>query len=155
MAATIDESLERIQEHHDRIVSGTAKVAPGQPMSFTGAESEGDVRAQGDLNLIWRESHVPPAEYVRRADQNVQLVPGETVGAKHCLESLAGVQIFDPPGWGPDYEGLAGPFLVVESEARIVHPTHGAMTLLAGSAIECRYQRNLDEETQRERRALD
>lgn len=151
---TVKESLGRIREQHGRIVSGQTKLGPGQPTEFTGAESPGDCRAQGDLNLIWRENG-PPKDYVLRTNRNVQLVPGNTTGAKHCLDSVAAVAVYDPPGFGPEYEGLNGPFLVTRGRTTILHPTHGAVSIPAGSNIECRYQRNYDEELKRERRALD
>lgn len=155
MSTTIEASLGRVQARSEAILGGTAKVSPGQPLAFTGAENDGDTLPQGDLYLVWREWDAAPEGYALREGGSVQLVPDNTVGAKHCLDSLDGVAVFDPPGYGPGYESLAGPVLVTEKEARISHPTHGPVTIPAGSVVECRYQANYDEQLKRERRALD
>ena len=84
-----------------------------------------------------------------------QLVPGNTQGAKHCLASLSGVKLYRPTAWGPNYDGLHGPALELSKPATITHPTHGDVTIPAGSTVLCHYQREWDQEQKRERRNAD
>ena len=92
-------------------------------------------------------------EVKKPTELDKQLVPGNTIGAKHCLDSLDGVELHKPAKW--DNESLVGPVLVLSKDRTVLHPTHGAVTMLAGSIVECHYQRELDAETKRELRARD
>lgn len=148
-------AIEKIQRHAKRIASGKdPKVKPGSPICFTEACTPGDVCRQGDLYLEIVAA-VPQGllrvDSLRDADR--QLVPGNTQGAKHCLDSLAGVEIHRPKVWNE--ESLDGPCLVLSEERTVLHPTHGAVTIPAGFTVQCHYQREFDAEQQRERRSRD
>jgi hypothetical protein len=80
-------------------------------------------------------------------------VPGQTQGAKHCLDGTGGVEMYLPPGWPEVTED--GPCLVLTEERTVLHPTHGAVTIPAGMTVACSYQREWDAEQRRARRAID
>ncbi len=145
--------IESIETHARRIADGQERVSPGMPLAFTEACSPGDCIWQGDLALIISGSHNPPKGYKLAKEPSVQLVPGNNVGAKHCLDSLEGVEIFLPKNWNE--ESMDGPFLRIKQERHIIHPTHGKVTIPAGFNIECGYQREYDKELERERRVRD
>lgn len=149
------QAIELIEQHAALIRDGKhERVSPGQPAAFTTACVADDCIWQGDLGLF--VANEVPSGYVRIAKptaQDKQLVPGNTEGAKHCLDSLAGVKLFRPQDWNA--ESLVGPCLVLTKERTILHPTHGAVTIPAGMTVVCRYQREYDDELRRERRAVD
>ena len=144
--------IERLQQHEN------SNVEPGQPLTFSEAATAGDMIAQGDLYLMLVDS-VPEgfAKSDTQHDIERQLVPGNTVGAKHCLTTLDGVSIYYPTGWhrSPEYDSATGPVVVCSKETTITHPTHGAVTVPAGRIVACGYQRVYDAEQRRERRAQD
>lgn len=112
--------------------------------------------AQGDLN-IGPVEHVPNG-YVKAKKKSVQLVPGNTIGSRHCLDHLDGVEMWLPNEWNE--ESLDGPVLKFSKPNRITHPTHGDLIfdeqfVKAEITIHCTYQRNYDEQEKRERRAAD
>lgn len=148
-------TLERIEKHAASIKAGNERVKPGQPVRFTEASVYGDTIAQGDLYLMIYEG-APPADYVeikKPKEIDRQLVPGNTQGAKHCLDSLDGVKLFRPKEWTGD--DLRGPLLVLSEERTVLHPTHGAVTIPAGFMALCGYQPEYDAELRRERRNVD
>ncbi len=145
-------AIDRIEARKQVILSGKdPKVRPGQPECFTDAATVGDCIPQGDLYLIVADEI--PQNF--KPKQINQLVPGNTQGARHCLDSLDGAEVFVPPGWSDDYDELQGPFLRLSKERTIVHPTHGDVTIPAGFIVECVYQREWDAEQARERRNAD
>lgn len=148
-------AIDRVQKHARNISNGEHEtVKPGQPFHVTEAASVGDGVWQGDLGLEIVAN--VPDEYVRikkPAASDKQLVPGNTQGAKHCLDSLRGVTIFRPTDWSE--ESIAGPCLVLTQDRTILHPTHGAVTIPAGFTVLCRYQREWDKEQAKELRARD
>lgn len=147
--------IEKIVNHAANVSSGKdPRVKPGQAERFTEAAAAGDAIRQGDLYIV--VATVIPGNYERiekpkAADK--QLVPGNTQGAKHCLDALAGVELWRPKGWG--VESLEGPFLRFSKERTILHQTHGAVTIPAGMSVQCHYQREYDSEQRRARRAAD
>ena len=145
--------IDQIQQHAQRIAEGLERVSPGMPLAFTEACTPGDCIWQGDLALIISSSHKPPKGYMKADKPSVQLVPGNTVGAKHCLDSLDGVEMFIPKDWNE--ESLQGPFLQITQERKVLHPTHGSVTIPAGFNVECGYQREWDKIQAAERRARD
>jgi hypothetical protein len=148
MQATID----KIQKNTKRIAEGKdPKVKPGQPERFSTAAVVGDAIRQGDLYIVIADAI--PKGYTKAAKPSKQLVPGNTAGAKHCLDSLAGVEIYLPKEWTE--ETLDGPFVRLSQERTILHPVHGSVTVPAGMAFQCHYQREWDREQQAERRARD
>ncbi len=148
-------AIERVEKHAKRISNREHEtVKPGQPFRITEAASVGDGCWQGDLGI--EVVAKVPQGYVRIEKPKVadkQLVPGNTQGSKHCLDSLRGVQVYRPSDWSE--ESLAGPCLVLMEERTILHPTHGAVTIPAGFTVLCRYQREWDKEQAKERRARD
>lgn len=139
--------LQEIQDHLDT-------VSPGQPSSFTAACVPGDAIDQGDLRLVVvNEVPLGWEEVTHPKGGDRQLVPGNTKGSRHCLDSLDGVNLFLPKEWNE--ESLNGPCFVVTKERVVLHPVHGAVTIPAGFTILCRYQREYDKELKKERRARD
>src|SRR5687767_13632721 len=94
-------AIEKLQRATKKIANGNdPKVKPGQPERFTEACTAGDAIRQGDLYLVLAEA--VPSGYEQVAtpkDADRQLVPGNTVGAKHCLDSLDGVELWRPAQW--------------------------------------------------------
>lgn len=148
-------TIERIQGHAKRIADGNhERVKPGMPAAFTEACVAGDTIRQGDLYLVVVDQ--VPAGYVEVIKPKAidkQLVPGNTEGAKHCLDALAGVKLYRPADWTE--ESLDGPCLVVTKARKVLHPVHGPVAIPAGMVVVCRYQREWDKEQAQERRARD
>jgi hypothetical protein len=147
-------TIERIESHRQLIADGRHdRIRPGQPMRFPDAADYGDFIWQGDLKLVLLDRVPNGYEQVKRptkADQ--QLVPGNTEGSRHGLDSLRGVRLYRPATWP---NGLAGPVLVVSEERVIEHPKHGHVTIPAGRIVGCTYQREWDAEQRQERRNAD
>ena len=147
--------IEKIQRRTKRISNGKdSRVRPGQTERFTAAAVVGDAIRQGDLYLVVSEA--PPEHFIRvdrPKDTDRQLVPGNTTGAKHCLDSLEGVEMWRPKDWSE--ESLDGPVVRLSRERTVMHPTHGAVVLIAGMTFACHYQREWDREQEKERRARD
>lgn len=145
--------IDQVVEHAQKISRGEHdKVRPGMPLRISEAAVVGEFVWQGDLKLTVVD-RVPDG--FQAAEAFCQLVPGNTVGARHCLDSVDGVEMYVPSGWGPKYEGLVGPYLVLHAERTIKHPKHGPVTSPAGMIIQCSYARVWDAEQARERRTRD
>jgi len=145
--------IEKIEQHCQRIADGSEKVYPGMPLRFTEACVPGDCIWQGDLGLVIADGKKPPSGYVKPNQETVRLVPGNTVGSKHCLDTLDGVEMYVPKEWNE--ETFDGPFLILSKEVNILHPTHGTVTIPAGFSVQCYYQREYDKILEQERRARD
>ena len=145
-------AITKLERHAATIAKGQhARVHPGQPCRLSEAASIGDAIVQGDLYL---EVVAAVPDGYRRALQPVaQLVPGNTQGSRHCLDSLDGIEMWLPPQW-PTVTQL-GPCLQLTQERTVLHPVHGNVTIPAGMTILCSYQREYDAELQRERRNAD
>jgi hypothetical protein len=147
--------IERITTHAKLIADGEHdRIRPGLPFKFSAATQPGDGCWQGDLGIEIVD-RVPGGycEVDPLKEEDKQLVPGSTSGAKHCLKSLKGVRLYRPIKW--DEESLQGPCLATTRPATILHPIHGPVTIPADVTVLCRYQREWDKEQQRERRTLD
>ncbi len=148
-------TIERIQNHVEAIANGQhERIKPGQPAAFSEACVAGDAIRQGDLYLILVDA--VPKGYVSvekptKADR--QLVPGNTEGARHCLDALVGVTLYRPAQWSE--ESLEGPCFVLAKARKVLHPTHGVVSIPAGLTVLCIYQREWDKELAKERRARD
>ncbi len=153
MNSTAENSLKLLQAHKEKIVAGEATVAPGVPQTFTRGFAPNDAIAQGDLNLVLAEA--VPKNATKRDNMSNQLVPGNTDGAKHCVVDRTTCDIYDPQGYGQEYQGLVGPTIVANKDTVIGHPTHGNVTILAGQTVQCVYQRVWEQEQARERRQRD
>lgn len=75
-----------------------------------------------------------------------QLAPGETLGSRHCLVSLRGVEMFQrlrPTA-------LDGPILRLHERNTVTNPTHGDIVgLPAGAVFQVKYQRMYADELRR------
>lgn len=149
----IEAKAKAIKEHRD------PAVKPGQPERFTEACSPGDFAWQGDLKIIIVDA-IPPRtcpggfsqlKSIRKTD--MQLVPGNTEGARHCLKSKNGVKMYRPHVWNE--ESTDGPVLFFGKEGTITHPVHGDVTIPAGFTVQLRYQREWNKEQQKARRTAD
>ena len=149
-------AIDKITRKARRIRNGSDKIEQGQPVLMSEAAAVDDYVRQGDLYVIVAEG-IPTnfKAVVTPNDTDKQLVPGSTQGARHCLDSLDGVALYRPQGWGPDYDDLDGPAFVLSESRTVLHPTHGRVTIPAGFTIRCRYQREWDAEQRRERRNAD
>ena len=149
--------IEAIQQHAAAIKNGEHdKIGPGRPTNMSPALMNGEAVAQGDLILIVR-SEVPEGyqEVESPTELDQQLVPGDTTGARHCLDSLDGVTLYRPKSWGTDKWSLRGPYMRLTHDRAVMHPTHGAVHIPAGMSVECRYAREFDLEQAAARRAAD
>lgn len=144
--------IDRIQQHAKQIANGEHEtVKPGAAVAFTHACQNGDTIRQGDLYLTIVDA--VPDGYVESKKPSVQLVPGNTQGSKHCLDSLQGVVMHLPKEWNE--ESLDGPYLTLSEDRTVLHPTHGSVLVLAGQMIHCTYQREWDKIQKAEQRARD
>ncbi len=151
-------AIESVRERSEEIQSGAscAERTDGKcrpPAFFPDNPMIDTAIAQGDLFLLIAED--VPVGYTKRTDESLQLVPGDTVGARHCLIAGSPCDVFDPPGFGPEYEELMGPFLVTTGSVEVAHPTHANVMIPGGTTVECRYQKTWDAEQRRERRTRD
>ena len=98
---------------------------------------------QGDIYLK-KLADIP--EGAQPISPRLQLVPGVSMGSRHCLDSLAGIQMFTVATPTP----LDGPVLVLSQERAITHPKHGDLCgLPAGAVIQIIYQRAYATEVRR------
>lgn len=154
--ASVEQIVANITTYAANIAQGLETVKPGQPLRFTEASDVNDRIWQGDLALTITANKIP-AGYVKEKKPRTQLVPGKTIGAKHCLDSLEGVEMYVPKGFNWENEGdsLAGPWCRLKAERTVMHPVHGSVTIPKGFCFQADYQREYDEELKRERRARD
>lgn len=144
LEVSASEVMEKFQGHLE-------SVCPGQPAEFTEACVPGDIIWQGDLGIEMVESI--PAGYKKGKGAVSQLVPGNTQGARHCLNTTEGVKMYFPSNYGQE-DCLNGPAVEVSGGQVVTHPVHGDVTLSKGT-YRFDYQREYDAEMKRERRALD
>ena len=130
-------------------------LRPGMEFTFSDAATDGDMVWQGDLG-IGIVTGGPPDGYVRADKVHMCLVPGKdnTIGSKHCLQSDSGVEMWLPKVW--DETSLDGPYLRLTNGATITHPVHGDVVIpRLFNEVQVVYQREWDQEQERERRAKD
>lgn len=136
-------------------------ISPGQPFTLTAAHTIGDCVWQGDLGIeVVAKVPVGYTLVKHPTDADRQLVPESGQGSHHRLRSLSGVKLYRPDGWGETDTDLRGPCIVFGAPNAIVHEPghakpHGTVEVSEPMTVLCRYQRNLDAETRRERRAAD
>lgn len=148
--------IEKIEKQAKQIAERKHEtICPGQPHRISEAATIGDGVWQGDLGIEIVASDVPRdcVLIANPTDKDRQLVPGNTTGSKHCLDSLEGVELYRPANWNE--ASLVGPFFRLSQERTITHPTHGAVIIPAGFSVRCRYQVNYDEQLKAARRAAD
>lgn len=149
------QTIEKVLNHARQIANGEHDtIRPGMPFTIPDSWQAGESVAQGDL--IIEVTARKPIGYVlieKPTEQDLQLVPGNTEGAKHCLDSFDGVQFYRHPDWNA--ESLDGPYFVTTEQRTITHPTHGHVHIPAGRKIRVSYQREWEAEQRRERRNQD
>ena len=146
--------LEELETYVTSIRRSLPKIGPGNPFRFSEASSLNDRVWQGDLGITI--TNTIPADFVKVdkvTNKHLQLVPGNTIGSKHCLTTSVGVELWVPPVFND--ESLIGPCIKCLQDTSIEHPTHGTVTIPAGFMIQCTYQRNLDQIQKVEIRARD
>lgn len=146
MSAT---AIERVKQQAER-------VAAGQPVDVSNALRADEAVRQGDV--YFRLVDAVPDGYrlcVKPTDADRQLAIGASKGSRHIIESLDGVELYHPDGWGPDYDALLGPALVLSKPCVVGHPEHGAIRLPADCIVQVGFGRELDAELRRERRLRD
>lgn len=148
---TVEARRQEILDNPDDVAVESGKLRA--PAFFPDHPAVNSAIAQGDLYLIIRDAL--PDGYTERTNGRLQLVPGETVGAKHCLTEDSECTVYDPPGFSTDYDELTGPVLVTSGPTEVAHPVHANVNIPRGTIVECRYQRTWDQEQRRERRARD
>lgn len=132
-------------------------IGPGKTIDFPVAASYGEAIRQGDLYIVLRDPSTRPADYVlvesiREID--LQMVPGNTEGSKHCLDSAVGVKMWRPKVWNE--ESFLGPWIELTEQRSTLHPTHGKVVTPVGiGAFQYCYQRELDTLNKIEKRARD
>lgn len=151
-------AIESVQERSEEIQNGSrcAERSDGKcrpPAFFPNDPPVNSAIAQGDLYLVIIDEL--PDGYTVRTDKSLQLVPGNTVGARHCLVENSPCQVFDPAGFSDTYEGLMGPVLVTDGPTEVAHPTHANVMIPSGTTVQCRYQRTWDAHQKEIRRARD
>lgn len=137
-------------EYAKRVRDGLETVKPGQPLRFTEGCTINDRIWQGDLAITMCSDKIP-AGY-KKVDTKVQLVPGNNIGAKHCLDGTDGVEMYLHDEWNE--ETLRGPYIVLSQERTVIHPVHGSVTMIPG-CYQMTYQREQDLEEKKARRAAD
>jgi hypothetical protein len=146
------EAIQKIVDHAQKIKNCEIKtVMPGKALEFSPACTVNDRIWQGDLAITI--ANKVPEGYELVKNPSVQLVKGNNIGAKHCLDSLDGVEMHVPKNWTE--ESLVGPYLKINQDRNIVHPVHGNVKVLSGTEVHCTYQREFDSELKAERRARD
>lgn len=146
--------IQDIVKYAESIANGSHdEVKPGQDLSFSEACTTNDRIWQGDLSITIIDS--VPESFSPASEPQTKLVPGEndTIGSKHVLDSLDGVEMYMPETWNE--QSLIGPALKISKTRMIMHPVHGNVTIPAGFCVQIGYQREWDQELARERRAAD
>lgn len=126
-----------------RKIKTEAVVSDHEQIFPLAATPDSDFVRQGDL-YIWLKSEVP--KKAKKVEAKNQLVPGQTKGSRHCLDSLDGVTVYELA----DGNELQGPIIKLICERLITHPEHGNWRLGAG-VYEITYQRAFAEELRRVR----
>jgi hypothetical protein len=123
--------------------------------------TEGDAVRQGDLYIKVVADNFVPEGYVKPSAKILeesslgkgQLVFGQNIGARHCLESMKGIDILVPKDW--NVESFNGPLLRCPNGAKILHPTHGPIEIEAGMTVLIGYQKIWSRVQKQERRNRD
>lgn len=131
------------------IQTDAEKIKSDERQEFSAAASPGDRFRQGDLYITLLPQ--VPASAKRVSPTRLQLAEGTTQGSRHCLDSAAGVEMFELEKPGQ----LDGPIFRLQETRTITHPEHGDVMLPGdGRCYGVTYQRDLDAE-ERERRVAD
>lgn len=151
-----DPTIQRMVEYTADVNAGNHEVVkPGMPFHLNKAATpDVDGVCQGDLYI--RVISKVPENYTKAKKPFLQLVPGNTIGAHHCLDSLDGVELFLPPNWPQCADNeFIGPVMRLSEKRVIKHPRHGDITIDGGMTVDINYQLNYDDQLKAERRAAD
>ena len=125
----------------EQVKSSAEAIKSSLPQRFPAAASAGDYWRQGDLYITLREA-CPDGCVSISAEK--QLAPGTTMGSRHVLDSLAGVEVFRLA----EPTALDGPILKLGEERTITHPEHGDVICPPG-VYQITYQRAFAKELRR------
>lgn len=125
------------QKVFNEIQESVEKIKNDEPQRFPEAASPGDAFRQGDI-YITRLKGIPK-EAEQLENFQLQLAPGDTKGSRHCLDSYAGVEMYELE----NANALQGPVFKTTEERTITHPEHGDVTLPPGE-YGITYQRAFD-----------
>lgn len=143
--------LTEITDYASNIAAGKEKIKPGDPYTFTGANSPGDRVWQGDLCVTLVSFSTAPTGPAVKCGERLAPDNG-TQGSRHTLDSLDGVVFFR--GFPTEDTSLDGPVFTTTTDRTITHPVHGHIHLCPGT-YDIGYQRELDRDLKAERRARD
>ncbi len=148
--------IQELIDFSRKLINGDLPVKAGQEFRISEASSIGDFVWQGDLKLTIIQDFNPEYTKIEPKEIDKQMVPGSTIGSKHCLDHLD-VEYRVPKNWSRNdsYDDLNGPQVKFLSENRLNHNQHGPIIIPAGFIIDFSYQKNLDIETQKDIRARD
>lgn len=149
--------IDEIISHAKTIRSGEHDtIKPGQPFTIPESWVAGDAVAQGDLIITVIDAVPKGYAPVKMTPKDVQLVPGVTEGAKHCLDGTQDVELFRLKDWEKQAEEtFAGPVIKAGRDTTVLHPVHGPVTIPKGFTVRCDYQREYDLILKQERRNAD
>lgn len=149
--------IQNLVAFQEKLVNGDLPVRPGQPANLSPAASVGDVGWQGDVKITVIDRIPDGYEKITPKEGDTQIAIGTTKGSRHCLAHLNGMEYHIPKGFNrtDSYEELQGPACIFNQENKMLHPEHGPVTFPPGSCVRFDYQRNLDVETMKEKRAQD
>ncbi|MGD9634496.1 MAG: hypothetical protein AB7I57_22850 [Pirellulales bacterium] len=100
---------------------------------------------QGDVAL--KRLRTLPKGAVRIKRPSAQIVEGTTTGSRHVWDSLAGIEVYDPPERMKS--PLVGRIYVLSKERTLTHPEHGHHVYPKGFIGVAIYQRQFAEELRR------
>lgn len=133
--------IEELVNFQNKLASGELPVKPGQHEIYSEAASNTDEGRQGDL--YFRTIDKIPSGYVNHVPF-IKMVPGDTIGAKHCFNKLP-LECWIPEGWNSrEYEGLLGPVVKLNGHV-LQHQEHGHITF-GDCLIQFGYQKSLEQE---------
>jgi hypothetical protein len=121
------------------------QIISDAPQVFPEAASCGDYIRQGDV-YIWKRESVPK-DFQLSKEPKAQVVPGDTKGSRHILDSMEGVKHYSPKS---NSDVLQGPYLVLSETRTLTHPEHGHIQMGPG-CYEITYQLVFAEERRRAR----
>lgn len=150
--------ISELIKHQEKLENKELPVKPGQMETLSEAATENDGARQGDLYFVVRSTDGSfnfPENYseITPGEIDKQLVPGNTKGAKHCLEHLDGVRMALPSSFSRDESYMGpGPIVLFQKENTKVHPEHGAIVFKEGFCVEFGYQKSLNQDEEEIRR---
>ena len=127
------DSFEKIRNH--------AEAIKNDEHAEVGAMSVNDCYWQGDVGVVFVDDGKVPEGWQVAKEQNPQLAVGNTQGARHIIENMEGVTLFQQNS----ATSLDGPGIEAKKGFRLNHPEHGDRTFLPG-VYRTRFQRAFGDE---------